>query len=103
MRKKEVIEMRTLPKEMIRVLIPFAPLFSERVFQHVQLLLAGAILTSIGPRGPYIFGRPLCPTTLPTPPSASVRRISRVQALLLVRWTPEGSQEARRPHETGGR
>ena len=36
--------MRTLPKEMIRVLTPFAPLFSERVFQHVKLLLAGAIL-----------------------------------------------------------
>jgi hypothetical protein len=29
---------------MIRVLAPFAPLFSERVFQHVQVLLAGAIL-----------------------------------------------------------
>jgi len=29
---------------MIRVLVPFAPLFSERVFQHVQVLLAGAIL-----------------------------------------------------------
>jgi hypothetical protein len=29
---------------MIRVLTPFAPLFSERVWQHVQLLLAGAIL-----------------------------------------------------------
>jgi valyl-tRNA synthetase len=36
--------MRTLPKEMIRVLTPFAPLFSERLWQHVQLLLAGAIL-----------------------------------------------------------
>ena len=36
--------MRTLPKEMIGVLAPFAPLFSERVFQHVKLLLAGAIL-----------------------------------------------------------
>ena len=36
--------MPTLPKEMIRVLAPFAPLFSERVWQHVQLLLAGAIL-----------------------------------------------------------
>jgi hypothetical protein len=29
---------------MVQVLAPFAPLFSERVFQHVQLLLAGAIL-----------------------------------------------------------
>src|SRR5215212_3382736 len=36
--------MRTLPTTMIRVLVPFAPLFSERVFQHVQVLLAGAIL-----------------------------------------------------------
>jgi hypothetical protein len=29
---------------MIRVLAPFAPLFSERVFEHAQVLLAGAIL-----------------------------------------------------------
>jgi DDE superfamily endonuclease len=36
--------MRTLPKEMIRVLAPFAPLFSRRVFQHAQMLVAGAIL-----------------------------------------------------------
>lgn len=36
--------MRTLPNEMIRVLTPFAPLFSKRVFEHVQVLLAGAIL-----------------------------------------------------------
>lgn len=36
--------MRTLPTTMVQVLAPFAPLFSERVFQHVQLLLAGAIL-----------------------------------------------------------
>jgi DDE superfamily endonuclease len=36
--------MRTLPTMMIQVLAPFAPLFSERVFGHVQLLLAGAIL-----------------------------------------------------------
>ncbi len=36
--------MRTLPTTMIRVLTPFAPLFSERIWQHVQLLLAGAIL-----------------------------------------------------------
>jgi hypothetical protein len=37
--------MRTLPTVMIRVLAPFAPLFSKRVWQHVQVLLAGAILT----------------------------------------------------------
>ena len=36
--------MRTLPTTMIQVLAPFAPLFSKRVFQHAQLLLAGAIL-----------------------------------------------------------
>jgi hypothetical protein len=37
--------MPTLPATMIRVLAPFAlVVFSERVFQHVQLLLAGAIL-----------------------------------------------------------
>jgi hypothetical protein len=35
--------MRTLPTTMIRLLAPFAPLFSERVFEHAQLLLAGAI------------------------------------------------------------
>jgi hypothetical protein len=35
---------RTLPTTMIQVLAPFAPLFSERVFRHVQLLLAGAML-----------------------------------------------------------
>jgi DDE superfamily endonuclease len=36
--------MRTLPTVMIRVLAPFAPLFSKRVWQHAQVLLAGAIL-----------------------------------------------------------
>jgi hypothetical protein len=35
---------RTLPTTMIRVLAPFAPLFSERVFQHVLLLVAGTML-----------------------------------------------------------
>src|ERR687885_853987 len=36
--------MRTLPTTMIRVLAPFAPLFSKRVWQNVQVLLMGAIL-----------------------------------------------------------
>ena len=36
--------MRTLPTTMIRVLSPFMPLFSKRVWQHVLVLLAGAIL-----------------------------------------------------------
>jgi predicted hydrolase (HD superfamily) len=35
--------MHTLPKSMIQVLAPFAPLFSKSVFQHVQLLV-GTIL-----------------------------------------------------------
>jgi hypothetical protein len=36
--------MRTLPTTMIRLLAPFAPLFSKRVWQHVQVLVAGGIL-----------------------------------------------------------
>src|SRR5215213_5279042 len=36
--------MRTLPAQMIRVLTLFAPLFSKNVWQHVQVLVAGAIL-----------------------------------------------------------
>jgi hypothetical protein len=36
--------MRTLPTTMIRLLAPFAPLFSESPWQHVQVLLTGAIL-----------------------------------------------------------
>ena len=36
--------MRTLPTQMIRLLAPFVPLFSKRVWQHAQVLLAGAIL-----------------------------------------------------------
>src|SRR3954447_22324031 len=36
--------MRTLPNTMIRILASSAPLFSERVFEHVRVLLAGAIL-----------------------------------------------------------
>ena len=36
--------MRTLPTTMIRVLAPFAPLFSRRVWQNAQVLLMGAIL-----------------------------------------------------------
>jgi hypothetical protein len=33
-----------LPEQMIRALAPFAPLFSKRVWRHVQVLVAGAIL-----------------------------------------------------------
>ena len=41
---KEVNEMRTLPIQMIRLLAPFVPLFSKRVWQNAQVLLMGAIL-----------------------------------------------------------
>lgn len=37
--------MLNLPPSIIQVLSAFAPLFSRRVFQHVQVLLVGAILT----------------------------------------------------------
>ena len=36
--------MRTLPTTMVQVLAPFVLLFSERVFQHVWLLVVGAII-----------------------------------------------------------
>src|SRR5713226_7172298 len=36
--------MHILPPAMILLLRPFAPLFSRRVWAHVQVLLAGAIL-----------------------------------------------------------
>ncbi len=36
--------MRTLPTKMIQILAPFAPLFSEGVWGHLQVLLAGTIL-----------------------------------------------------------
>jgi hypothetical protein len=36
---------RTLPATMIRLLVPFVPLFSRRVWQNAQVLLMGAILT----------------------------------------------------------
>jgi hypothetical protein len=41
--------MFTLPAELITLLLPFAPLFSPSVLQHIHTLVAGAILT-IGPR-----------------------------------------------------
>jgi hypothetical protein len=34
--------MRTLPTTMLHLLNPFVPLFSKRVWPHVQVLLAGA-------------------------------------------------------------
>src|SRR5215207_11037860 len=42
-RHREVM-MRTLPTTMLHLLNPFVPLFSKRVWPHVLVLLAGAIL-----------------------------------------------------------
>ena len=42
-RHREVM-MRTLPTTMLHLLNPFVPLFSRRLWPHVQVLLAGAIL-----------------------------------------------------------
>jgi hypothetical protein len=42
-RQREVM-MRTLSAKMLHLLEPFMPLFSKRVWPHVQVLLAGAIL-----------------------------------------------------------
>ncbi len=36
--------MLTLPSALMGVILRFAPLFSKRVFQHVQVLIAGALL-----------------------------------------------------------
>jgi hypothetical protein len=36
--------MRTLPAMMLHLLNPFVPLFSRRIWPHVQVLLTGAIL-----------------------------------------------------------
>jgi len=36
--------MHTLPPTMILLFRPFAPLFSKRVWMHVQILLVGALL-----------------------------------------------------------
>ncbi len=38
--------MLTLPAELMNLIVAFAPLFSKQVFEHVKLLLVGAILTT---------------------------------------------------------
>ena len=49
--------MRSLPKEMIQILAPFAPLFSERVWQYAQVLLAGVTLTPVNAPSVSLCGR----------------------------------------------
>ncbi|HXH08420.1 MAG TPA: hypothetical protein VNP04_01405 [Alphaproteobacteria bacterium] len=41
--------MPPLPEAIILVLAPLAPLFSERVWLHAQVLRLGAITPSVGP------------------------------------------------------
>ncbi len=38
--------MHTLPTTMIQTLAPFAPLFSKHLWEHAQVLVAGAILAA---------------------------------------------------------
>jgi hypothetical protein len=71
---KEVIEVRTLPTRMIRVLAPFAPLFSKRVWQHAQLLLMGAILAP----GRRTVGSQPCARSGWTSRSASIATIATI-------------------------
>ena len=40
--KRGDLKVRTLPPKMVQALAPFAPLFSKRVWQHAQVLFAGA-------------------------------------------------------------
>ncbi len=42
--------MRTLPKQMIQVLAPFAPLFSKSVFRHVPGACGGRFSAAPGKR-----------------------------------------------------
>lgn len=44
-----------LPAEIITILLPFAQLFSTRVWNHVQILLVGSIL-AIARTTPLILG-----------------------------------------------
>ena len=48
--------MLPLPDVIILVLVPFAPLFSHRVWLHAQLLRLGTILVPVFPH--LIFGQP---------------------------------------------
>jgi hypothetical protein len=92
---------RTLPTTMIRVLDPFAPLFSKRVCQHVRvLLLVGAFPQprAKGPRTlPYVRrgsgpreAIPSLPDRVFSHASWSSREASRVLLRLLVRtFSPE--------------
>ena len=62
--------MRTLPTQMIRVLLPFAPLFSKRIWQHAQLLLIGALVIE------FVFES--SPTTHPPRSGSASRRAGTI-------------------------
>jgi DDE superfamily endonuclease len=92
--------MRTLPATMIRGLAPFALLFSERVWQHVQILLAGAILapgkrtvsSALGAMGLDQQKRFHCYHRVLSRAAWSSREASRILLELLVEaFVPEGA------------
>ena len=66
--------MLPLPTQIIAVLMPFAPLFSQPVFRHVQVLLVGAILTP---------GRRTVANALPVMGLADIPQLSAVWFLRL--------------------
>ena len=93
--------MRTLPTQMIRVLVPFVPLFSKRVWQHAQVLLAGAILapggrtvsSALRAMGFNQEKRFHCYHRVLSRASWSSRKVSRVLLGLLVEaFVPEGDR-----------
>ena len=56
--------MRTLPTTMLHLLNPFVPLFSRRLWPHVQVLLAGAFPQHraseplVPPCASWVLGKP---------------------------------------------
>ena len=68
--------MRTLPLQMIRVLAPFVPLFSKRVWQNAQILLTGAFPQHRAENGKFCPARDGLGSTetLPSLPSGAKSR-----------------------------
>src|SRR5919205_3843061 len=67
------VTMHTLPTAMVQLLAPFAPLFSKRVWLHVQVLLMGAILAP---------GKRTVSATLRAAGSERARRFERYHRVL---------------------
>jgi hypothetical protein len=65
--------MRILPPPMVHLLVPFAPLFSKRVWRHARLLLMGAIL---------VPGRRIAGSALRAMDLAQEKRLHRYRRVL---------------------